>query len=110
MKRIVFGTALLFAVASAIAQQPIPQLSTAEKVALQSLQKTQADAAKDWNDAEQQKLSILREWQVAHSGFHIKYNSANPNDPQNLTVEADPKPVAPVKSAETPKSPEPAKK
>lgn len=48
-----------------------PSLSTADRVAIQSLEKTKADAAKQWQDAQQQELTVLREWQVAHPGWHI---------------------------------------
>ena len=91
-------------------QTPAPQLSTADKVALQSIQKTQTDAAKAWQDAEQEKLTVLREWQMDHPGFHVHYNPQFPNDPQNYSVEADGappmppvKPTAPAKVPETPK-------
>lgn len=90
---------------------PAPQLSTADKVALQSIQKTQQDAAKEWQDAEQQKLLVLREWGASHPGFHIHYNSQLPSDPQNYSVEAEGKPNPPTATEKTPvKAPEPAKK
>lgn len=90
-----------------------PQLSTADKVAIQAIQKIQVDAAKEWQDAEQQKLTVLREWQMSHPGFRVHYNPQAPTDPQNYAVEADagssspskfsPKPPAPAKTPETPK-------
>jgi len=92
------------------AGQPVPQLSTADKIAIQGLQKAQEVAAKEWNDAEQQKLSVLREWSMEHPGFHIHYAPQNPNDPQNLMVEADAKPAPAAKPKEEPKTPEEPKK
>ena len=86
MKRIALVFALVLTARMAQAQQPAPQLSTSDKIAIQSLQKTQEAAAKEWNDAEQQKLSVLREWSMVHPGFHIHYVPQNPNDPQNLMV------------------------
>ena len=73
------------------APKQVPTLSTAEQVAIKTLGDKQADIAKQWNEAEQTKLSILREWQVAHPGFHIHYNPQG-NDPQNFAVEANVKP------------------
>lgn len=62
-----------------------PSLTTADRVAIQSLEKTKADAAKQWQDAQQQELTILREWQVAHPGWHI--------DQGTFAVTPDPKPA-----------------
>jgi hypothetical protein len=64
------------------ADQPLPQLGTAEKVALQSLEKVKLDAQKQWQDASQQELTILREWALAHPGYHVNQ--------QTFAVEADP--------------------
>jgi Cu/Zn superoxide dismutase len=114
MKRIALVFALVLTAHMAQAQQPAaqpaPQLSTSDKIAIQSLQKTQEAAAKEWNDAEQQKLSVLREWSMVHPGFHIHYVPQNPNDPQNLMVEADAKPASAAKPKEELKKPEEPKK
>jgi hypothetical protein len=61
---------------------PPPQLSTAEHIAIQACEKSKQDAQKQWQDAEQQELTILREWDSAHPGFHINQ--------QTFAVEADP--------------------
>jgi hypothetical protein len=89
-----------------------PQLSTADKVAIQAIQKVQVDAAKEWQDAEQQKLTVLREWQMSHPGFHVHYNPQSPNDPQNYAVEADAGPASPSRFSPKPpeKTPETPKK
>ena len=63
---------------------PVPSLSTADRVALQSLEKVKADAQKAWNDANQQELAIEREWMASHPGFQI--------DPQNFLITAEPNP------------------
>jgi hypothetical protein len=119
MKRTIVLTALFFSFYAAIAQQPkpqpekiIPQLSTADQIALQSLVKTQQDAAKTWNDAEQQKMRILGEWGIAHSGFHIVYNPQRQDDPKNFSVEENPKPIPPTAPEAKPSVPakEPDKK
>lgn len=59
-----------------------PQLSTADKIAIQACEKSKQDAQKQWQDAQQQELSILREWNTAHPGFHVNQ--------QSFAVEADP--------------------
>jgi len=76
-----------------------PTLSTAEQIAIRSITDKQADFVKQWNDAEQTKLSILREWQSTHPGWHIHYTPQG--DPKNFTIEADekPKPPAPATPA-----------
>jgi hypothetical protein len=98
-------------VISAFAQQkaasppttPLPQLTTAEKVAVQSLEKQKQEAATTWQNAQQQELSIMREWSQAHPGFRLHYNPANAQDPDNFTPEADtpaPSPKPPISPAE----------
>ena len=92
-------TTILLAVALPIfAQQPpappthpLPQLGTAEKVALQSCEKSKQEAQRQWQEANQQELSILLEWSAAHPGFHINQ--------QSFAVEADP-PKPAVKPAQ----------
>jgi Cu/Zn superoxide dismutase len=106
MKRIALVFALVLTAHMAQAQQPAAQPAPQ----LSSLQKTQEAAAKEWNDAEQQKLSVLREWSMVHPGFHIHYVPQNPNDPQNLMVEADAKPASAAKPKEELKKPEEPKK
>ena len=70
------------------AQQPTaPQLSTADRVAIQTFEKAKQDAQKQYGDAQQGELAVEREWGAVHPGWHI--------DPQTFTVEADPKPEAP---------------
>ncbi len=59
-----------------LAQTPVkapqvPTLSLAEGVALNSLDKTKQEAAKQWQEANAEELAILREWQTAHPGWHI---------------------------------------
>lgn len=50
---------------------PAPILSTADRVAIQTFEKSKSDAQKMFNDAQQGELSVLREWQVAHPGYVI---------------------------------------
>lgn len=83
------ATILLATVLPVFAQQPpatpktpMPQLGTAERVALQSCETRKKDAQKQWQEANQQELSILFEWSTAHPGYHI--------NAQSFAVEADP--------------------
>ncbi len=109
--RIVIFTAMAFAGLTlyAIAQQKPsatpaatpPQMSTAEKIAVQSLEKQKQDAATAWQTAQQQELSIMRDWSQAHPGFHLHFNPQNAQDPQNFTAEAD-VPSPEEKPAKTP--------
>ena len=69
------------------APTPNPSLSTADRVAIQTLEKAKQDAQKGYTDAQQSEVEIFREWQAAHPGYHI--------NPQTFAVEADPKPEAP---------------
>ena len=69
-------------------QPPVPQLSTSDKVAIQTLEKAKQDAAKQWQDAQQQELVIEREWMAAHPGWKI--------DPQTFAVSSETKSPAPT--------------
>jgi hypothetical protein len=94
MKRIAFLTAGFLTLAVLLIGQTAktapPTLSTADRVAISSLEKTKQDAAKTWQDAQQQELAIEREWVTAHPGWTI--------DPQTFAVVAEPKPAeAPAK-------------
>lgn len=86
-------TVLMFCGCYALAQQPkteskpLPQLSTADKIAIQSLEKQKSDAATQWNAANNNELEVLSEWDTAHPGFHVYYNPTNSNDPQQLTIQ-----------------------
>ncbi len=79
---------------SAFAQQPpapkpLPQLSTAERIALQSCQQSKQTAQKQWQDASQQEQTVLSEFATEHPGFHVNATT--------FIVEADqPKPPAPT--------------
>jgi len=75
------------------AQQP-PQLSTADKVAIQAFEKAKQDAQKQFQDAQQGELTVLREWGTAHPGWHI--------DQTTFAITADPKPAP---KPEAPKKP-----
>jgi hypothetical protein len=104
---LIITLASLIAVLSGIplAQQtPTPQLSTADKIALQSLEKAKQDASKQWNDANQQELTILREWGMAHPGFRVHFDPNNGGDLKNFSIEELPKPEA----AKPPAQPAPA--
>ena len=70
------------------AASPAPQLSTAEKIAIQQCERAKSDAQKAFTEAQQQELMIEREWGAAHPGFHI--------NTQSFAVEKDsPVPVPP---------------
>jgi hypothetical protein len=76
----------------AFAQQkpnpPVPQLNTAERVALQSSEKAKQDLQKQWIEIMQQEKAILDEFNAAHPGYHVNQ--------QTLAVEADSSKVTPV--------------
>lgn len=64
---------LLVAAALVVGQQvkPVPALSTADRVAIQTLEKAKQDAQKQFQDAQQQELTILREFGQEHPGFTL---------------------------------------
>ena len=64
-------------------QTPQPQLSTADKVAIQSLEKVKQDAQQTFNSAQQSEITVLREWETAHPGWNI--------NPQTFAITAEPK-------------------
>lgn len=73
--------------AAGISQQvATPQLSTSDKVAIQSLEEHKQQASKQYNDAQQAELTIVREWNASHPGFHL--------NEQNFIPEPDAKPAA----------------
>ena len=73
------------------APPPSPQLSTADKVAIQTFEKAKQDAQKQFNEAQQGETTVIREWEVAHPGFTI--------NPTTFVVEAakSTKPNPPLK-------------
>lgn len=76
---------LLFAIAPfAVGEPPLPQLSTADKIALQTEEKVKQDASTQYQNAQQTELTILGEFTKLHPGFHV--------DTQTFVVSADPKP------------------
>lgn len=72
----------VFLVASVMAQVT-PQLDTADKVAISSLEQVKQDAQKKYIEAAQQEASILREWEAAHPGYKL--------NPQTFAIEAETK-------------------
>jgi hypothetical protein len=81
----------------ALAQAPItPNLSTAEKTALQTLEKAKADAQGQFNAALQQEQVIEQEFMQSHPGWHLDGNTFA------VVKNPDSRPAA--------KAPEPAKK
>lgn len=64
-----------------------PGLSTADKVAIQTFEQQKQAAQKQYQDAQQGEMSVLLEWESAHSGWKI--------NPQSFQVEHVP--VAAVK-------------
>ena len=64
------------------------QLTTAERVALQSCEAAKQNLQKQWQDIVQQEQQILVEFHAAHPGYRV--------NPITFAVEADPaKPVTP---------------
>ena len=88
MKRIIVFTLFVGVIGVAQDKQPAPPaFSTADRIALQTSEKTKADAQKQWNEANDQEITIIREWQALHPGWHIHFNPQG--DPKNFTIEAD---------------------
>lgn len=80
MKRFWIGFLALTLTGMIFAQStPAPQLSTADKVAIQSLEKVKGEARKQFDDASQEELTVLREWAAAHPGWTV--------NPQTFVVE-----------------------
>jgi hypothetical protein len=71
-----------------------PILGTADRLALQGLEKIKADAQKQWSEANDQEFAVMREWQVAHPGWHVFYNPQG--DAKNFTIVQDEKPKTKV--------------
>jgi hypothetical protein len=70
----------------AVSQSMAPTLSTSDKVAISALEQQKQEAGKQYQAAQQQELAILREWQVAHPGWHV--------DEKSFQIVADQKPAA----------------
>ena len=72
-KRFWLGLLALTIVGLSMAQEKTaaPTLSTADKVALAALETRKQAAQKEFTDASQQELAILREWQSSHPGFIV---------------------------------------
>ena len=83
------------------APAPAPGLSTAERIALRTCEKTKQDAQKQWQDATRQEQSIMVEFSAEHPGYHL--------NAQSFAVEPDaPKPAQPKPAS--PGTPAPKKK
>jgi hypothetical protein len=72
-KRFWTGVGFLAMAALVFGQQakPVPALSTADRVAIQTLEKAKQEAQKQFNDAQQQELMIVREFGATHPGFVV---------------------------------------
>jgi hypothetical protein len=81
MKFLIFPILMISSIA--LAQAPHPELSTSDKVAITAIEQKKQDAQKQFSDAQQQEVAILREWSEAHKGWHV--------NPQTFVVEADTK-------------------
>ena len=78
----IFMLALTPAFAQSVQRSnPAPQLSTADRIALQSCEKIKQDAQKQWQDALQQEQTILSEFNANHPGYRV--------NPQNFVVEPE---------------------
>lgn len=60
---------LLFALPM-VAQQS-PQLSTSDKVSIQTLEKVKQEALKQYQDAQQTEGNILQEFSASHKGYSV---------------------------------------
>ena len=97
MNRYFWPILALLSIAGAAQQPTPPQLSTADKVAIQDFEKAKQDARKQFEDAQQGELTVLREWGTAHPGWHI--------DQTTFAITADPKPTKPEAKPEAPNKP-----
>lgn len=89
-----FIAILLLSAMTAGAQQspkPAPVLSTADKIAIQSLEKNKQDAQTQFNQAQQAEMTIVREFAQQHPGYHVNAST--------FVVEADAKPAEKPASA-----------
>ena len=101
MKRLWIGLGIIFAAQLAFSQQAAtPQLSTADKVAIGALEQHKQDAKKQFDDAQQGELAIIREWNAAHKGYHLNEQSFLPEPDEKPVAKQEAKPVTP---AEQPK-------
>ena len=85
MKRMWIGIAVILLASMAFSQNATPSLSTADRVAIVVLEQRKQAAKKDFDEAQQGELSVLREWNAAHPGFHL--------NEQTFVPEPDAKPV-----------------
>jgi hypothetical protein len=79
--------AMFLAALVAFAQAVTPELSTADRVALQSFEQRKAEAQKAYQDAMQGEAAVEKEFAATHHGFHI--------NPQTFAVEPDAKTEGP---------------
>jgi hypothetical protein len=100
MKYLWHGLGIIFLVNAVFSQQP-PALSTADKVAIQTFEQRKQDASKQYNDASQGELTVIREWNSSHPGWHL--------NEQTFTPEANPKPEAKQETKPTAPAPQPGK-
>ena len=77
-----FWPVLLALQLAAAKPAPPPTLSTADQIAIRACEQRKQDAQKQFNEAQQEELSVEREWQSAHPGYHLT---------ASFTVEADAK-------------------
>lgn len=87
MKTIATLAIAFLCVIAAAQTTPTPQLSTADKIAIQIQEQRKTDAQKMFTDAQQTEALIAKEWTTAHPGYVL--------NPQTFVVEAVP--VAPKK-------------
>ena len=89
----VFVSVAGFAVAQTPPPVPAPTLSTSDRVAISTFEKAKQDASKQFTEAQQEELTILREWGVAHPGWHVNQNFSHHyeeyGEDQQLSGKAD---------------------
>lgn len=77
---------ILFLALLGQAPTPEPQLSQAERIAIQALEKQKQAAQQSFGEAQQQEVSIEQEFSRNHPGWHI--------NPMTLAVEKEAPPPA----------------
>jgi hypothetical protein len=90
LKRFSLLTAMILSTAVYSQSPNGPQLSAADKIAINTLEKAKQDAMNAYNEAQKAEAQIRDEWNKAHPGYNL--------NPQTFTVE----PVAPTRNENMP--------
>lgn len=59
---------------------PSPQLSTAERVAIQAFEKQKGEGKRLYDEAQQGEGQVAKEWTAAHPGWHLDPATFKPTE------------------------------